>query len=117
MDILIRWGIVFGLIFIFNLIFVVLNKKKRQKIFTTAGAVIIKKRYKVIFKDCSEKKFALVESLTNSFIFATTYVIITFFKNIYSSFLVSIPILIILIFLCYSLIGIYYKKKEGSKNV
>ncbi len=117
MDILIRWGIVFGLIFIFNLIFVVLNKKKRQKIFTTAGAVIIKKRYKVTFKDCSEKKFALVESLTNSFICATAYVIMTFFKNIYISFLVAIPILIILIFLCYSLIGIYYKKKEGSKNV
>ena len=73
--------------------------------------------YKVTFKDCSEKKFALVESLTNSFICATTYVIMTFFKNIYISFLVAIPILIILIFLCYSLIGIYYKKKEGSKNV
>ena len=117
MEILVQWVMVFGLIVIFYLLFIVFNKKKRRNIFNTPGAVIMKVKFKVTFKKTSEKSFSLVVGITNGIICATTYVIMRLFENIYLSFLVAIPILIIMILVCYSLLGLIYKKKEVDKNV
>ena len=117
MELLVQWGIVFGLVVIFYLLFIVFNKKKRKKIFDTPGAILMKTKFKVTFQKTSEKSFSLVVGITNGIICATTYVIMGFVENIYLSFLVAIPILIILILACYSLLGLIYKKKEVDKNV
>lgn len=117
MELLIKWGVVFGLIVIFYLLFVVFNKKKRRNIFSTPGALLMKAKFKVTFKKTSEKIFSLVVGITNGIICATTYVIMGLVENIYLSFLVAIPVLIILIIACYSLLGLIYKKKEVDKNV
>lgn len=117
MEILVKWGFVFGLIVIFYLLFVVFNKKKRKNIFNTSGAMLMKVKFKVTFQKTSEKSFSLVVGITNGIICATTYVIMGFVENIYLSFLVAIPVLIILILACYSLLGLVYKKKEVDKNV
>lgn len=117
MEILVKWVVVFGLIVIFYLLFVVFNKKKRKTIFDCSGALIMKTKFKVTFKKTSEKSFSLVVGITNAFICATTYVIMGFVENIYLSFIVAIPVLIVLIMCCYSLLGLIYKKKEVDKNV
>ena len=117
MDKIVRFLIVFGFIFLFNLIFVVFNKKKVNKIFDSYGALIIKAKFKVNFENINKKKFALIISIADSFICATAYVVLTLFENVYLGFFVAAIALIILILVFYFLIGYFYKKKEGKTNV
>lgn len=112
MEKLISWGIVFGLVFVFYLIFVVFNKKKLKKIFESTGAKFIKGRYKISLDNVNARKFALVLATTDSFIFSTTFLIMSFFESMIISFLVAIPVLIVLIIALYSLLGLIYRKKE-----
>ena len=114
---LIIFLIVFVIIFLFYLIFVILNKKKRKVIFSSYAALIIKSRFKLSFENEDPKKFAFIISLADSFICASAYTVLLLFKNVYIGFIVALLVLTILILVVYSLIGSYYKKKEGKKNV
>lgn len=114
---LVSFLIVFGILFLFYLIFVILNKKKVSKIFETKEANIIKSLFKVNFNKSNKLLFAFLIAITNGIIYATSYTILTLFKNVYIGFLVMVPVLIILIFLFYGIIGFIYKKKEGKKDV
>jgi len=114
---LIEFLIVFSAIFLFDLIFVVLNKKKRAKIFSTSGALIIKSKFKVDFENEDKKKFAIITALADSFICASAYTVLRLFNNIYIGFIVAALTLGVLIIGVYFLIGYLYKKKEGKKNV
>ena len=117
MKYLISFLIAFILMFVIYLIFVVFNKKKVNKIFESYGAIFIKSRFKVTFKDANPKKFAWIMAVSDSFICAAAFVIMTLIENIYISFIVAAITLIILIFGVYSIVGLIYKKKEGQKNV
>ena len=117
MEKLFNFIVAFAIVFVFYLIFVLLNKKKRAKIFETYGALIIKGKFKVSFENASKKVFALVMALADSFICATAYTIMRLFENVYVGFIVAALALIVLILAVYSLIGLFYKKKEGKKNV
>lgn len=117
MDKLVSFIAAFGLVFIFYLIFVVFNKKKLSKIFETYGALLIKAKFKVDFEKANKRHFALVIAFADSFICATAYTIMRLFNSIYIGFIAAVLALIILIIIVYSLIGLYYKKKEGKKNV
>ncbi len=117
MKTLIYFLIAFGLVFILNFIFVVLNKKKVGKIFESYAALLIKNKFKLTFKDASPRKFALVMTFADSFICACAFAILTLFNNIYLGFIVAALALFVLILGIYSIIGLIYKKKEGSKNV
>lgn len=114
---IINFSIVFIFIFLFNLIFVVLNKKKREKIFFTSGALIIKGKYKINFENADKKKFALIISLADAFICGVAYMVLRLFDNIYLGFFVAAIVLAILIIGIYSIIGYFYKKKEVKKDV
>ena len=114
---IINFLIVFLVIFLFDLIFVVFNKKKRKKIFSSSAALIIKGKFKVNFENESEKKFALIVSLADSFICGIAYTVLRLFNNIYIGFIVAAITLVILILGIYLLIGYLYKKKEVKKNV
>ncbi len=109
--------IVFLFIFLFDLIFVVFNKKKREKIFTSSAALIIKGKYKINFEHEDKKKFALIVALADAFICGTAYMVLRLFNNIYIGFIVAAITLAILILVVYLAIGYYYKKKEVKKNV
>ena len=117
METLIYFSFAFLLIFILNLIFVVLNKKKVSRIFESQAALLIKGKFKLTFKDASPRKFALVMALADSFICACAFAIMTLIDNIYIGFIVAILSLFVLILGVYSLIGLAYKKKEGNKDV
>ena len=114
---LINFLIAFGIVFIFELIFVVFNKKKRNRIFSSYGALILKGKYKIDFENVNKKKFALIITLCDAFICGVGYMILRLFKNVYIGFLVVAVALIILIIGVYSIVGYFYKKKEGKKNV
>ncbi len=114
---LVDFLIVFLFIFLFDLIFVVFNKKKREKIFTSSAALIIKGKYKVTFENESKKKFALIVALADAFICGTAYMILRLFNSIYFGVMAAAIVLAILIVVVYLSIGYYYKKKEVKKNV
>jgi len=109
--------VAFIIVFIFYLIFVIFNKKKVNKIFETYAALFIKLKFKVTFNQENPKKFAFIMALADSFICAMGFMIMSLFENIYIAFIIAVVVLIILILIVYSLIGLYYKKKEGKKNV
>ena len=117
MKYLINFLVAFMIVFIFNLVFVVFNKKKKNKIFSSYGALIIKGRYKCDFEGEDKKKFSLITTFADSFICGFAYMVLRLFDNIYIGFAVATIVLAILIILIYSLIGLLYKKKEGNKDV
>ena len=114
---LINFIVAFILVFVFYLIFVILNKKKRNKIFESYGALIIKSKFKINFENESKKLFTFIMALADSFICATAFTVMSLFENVYIGFLVAAVLLIILILGVYSLIGLFYKKKGEKKNV
>ena len=117
MKYLIMWGIAFVLVFLIYLFFVVLNKKKLSKIFKSQEALIIKKKFDVTFDTSNPRLFALIVAVTNAFICATAYIVMQLFTNIYLGFLAAVLVLALLILSLYYLIGYFYKKKEGKKDV
>ena len=106
--------IVFVSIYLLYLFTVILNKKKKKKIFDTNQAKLIIVPNKLDTSKINKNCFIQVLSITNSFIVACTFVVSEFFKNYFIKLLVSFIVLIVLILLMYKIIGIVYKKREGK---
>lgn len=115
MDKLIWFIVVFLVIYLFYLFFVILRKKKIAKFRKGVEVSILEKKYKVDIDKIGIKKIAHIVSFTNALIIATTFVIIDFFDNIIIKLMLSFVVLMILIFMSYSLIGKILRKKV--KNV
>ena len=115
MDKLIWFVVVFLLIYLFYLFFVILRKKKLSKFKSGVEVTILGKKYKVDVDKIGIKKIAHVVALTNALIIAITFVIIDFFNNIIIKLMMSFVVLMVLIFISYSIIGRILRKKE--KNV
>lgn len=106
--------IVFVIIYLLYFFTVILNKRKRSKIFETNQARLIIVPNKLDASKIDERIFVQVLSLANSFIVAVCFVVSEFFKNYFVKLFISFIVLIVLILLVYKLIGIVYKKKEGN---
>ena len=105
--------IAFVIVYLMYLVLVVFNKKSRKKIKTGIEAKFLKKVYKINLNKISDKKFANSIALNNSIIIAVTFYFTgLFFENIVFQMLLSLPVLILLILVLYSLTGRYYKKHE-----
>lgn len=114
MDKVYMFLIVFVSIYLLYLFTVILNKRKRNKIFDTNQAKLIIVPNKLDTSKIDKNFFIQVLSVSNSFIVAFTFVVSEFFKNYFVKLLVSFVVLIVLILLVYKLIGVFYKKKEGK---
>ena len=114
---LINFLIAFSIVFLFELIFIVFNKKKRNKIFSSYGALILKGKFGVNFENTNKKKLAILITFCDALICGIGYVVLRLFKNIYIGFLVVAVVLAVLIIGVYGIVGYFYKKKEGKKNV
>lgn len=108
------FSIVFVAVYLFYLIFVVLNKKKRDKIFDTNQGKLIIQIGKLDVNKLSKSSFVHVISLANSFIVAFTFACSEFFDNYILKLLICFVILFVLIFGVYKFIGLIYKKREGK---
>lgn len=107
------FSIVFVVVYLFYLIFIVLNKKKVNNIFNTNQSKLITEPSKLDVSKLNKFWFAQVISLANSFIVAVTFACSEFFDNYILKLLVSFVVLMVLIFSIYRFIGFVYKKKEG----
>ncbi len=117
MSALVVFVVTFVVIFLLYLFLVILNNKKKSRIFETSQAMLIIKASKLDISKISKNEFALVLSLANSFIVAFTLMVSDFFDNYIIKLVVCFVLLVLLILVIYRLIGIVYKKKEGKKNV
>ena len=106
--------ITFIIIYLLYLFTVILNKKKKNKIFNTNQARLIIDPNKLDVNKIDRNKFVQVISLSNSFIVALTFACSEFFSNYFIKLIVSFLLLIVLILIIYRLIGFIYKKKEGK---
>lgn len=104
----------FIVIYLLYLFTVVLQSKKRNKFKNSNQIQFFVTKYNLQFKNISLNNFIHLLAILNSLIMSLTVLIMSFIPNFILKFIVAFFVLIILILLCYSLLGIYVKKKEGK---
>jgi len=116
--VLIEYLLVFLLLFIVHYIFVVRKNKKYNKDKVPLELLYLVRIYGLNIKKINYKKFVWIYSLINTFIISTVYIIIFYLlNNLILQIVIGVVLLILFIIICYGLLGRYYLKKEGKKNV
>ena len=113
MKYLIIFIISFIIFYLLYLTTVVLRKSKIEKYKNGRQIQFFVRKYGLSFKNISPTKFYNLLSIVNSFIMGVTVMIIFSIENIIIKFLLAFVIIIILILLCYSLLGMYIRKKDS----
>ena len=116
MNPLIEYLIVFVIVFILSYFLFIRNKQKYNKDKIPQELYYLKGLYHINIKKINYKKFVWVYSLINTFIIATTYIIVVrLVDGFVYQIIVGVILLLLLIIICYGLLGRYYKQKEGRK--
>ena len=105
----------FIIAYLFYIVFVLCRKNVLKKFPEGKEMSYLKYKYGIKINDNNLKSIANKVFLANSFILATTVYIVCLFDNIFIEILLGLGTLILLILLLYSIIGNYYKKKQGGK--
>ena len=108
---LILFFVTFIVVFLIYLLFVIRRKKYLDKFIKGKEITYLKKVYKIKIKESDYKGIAMLVALTNSFIMATSVTIVSLFKNIFLEILVGFGTVMVLILICYHIIGTIYKKE------
>lgn len=106
--------IVFLFIYLLYAVTVIYNKNKIKNFEKSNQASFIIKKYKLDTSKINMKNFARILAITNSFILSLAFFITDFIENYILKLLIGFVILVPAIILCYHLIGVIYKKKEGK---
>ena len=107
--------IIFGMVYLFYLIFV-LSRKNVLKNFPDGKEMkYLKFKYGIKVNEKNLKKIANSVFLGNSFILSTTVFVVCLFDSLLMEILVGLITLIVLMLSVYHIIGIYYRKKQGGK--
>ena len=90
-----------------------LNYEKKNK---PTELLYLKKIYKINIKKINYKNFVYTYTLINTFIISTLYIILMYLlNNIILRIIIGIILLILMMIICYGLLGRYYLWKEGKK--
>ena len=118
MNILLEYIIAFIAVYIINAFIMKVNKKNLAENKIMPELLYLKKIYHVNIKTVDNDKFSNVIVLINTFIISTIYIILMYLlTNWFLRIIIGIVLLILMIIICYGLLGRYYKTKEGNKNV
>lgn len=108
--------IVFTLVFLFNYIFFVRKNKKLKKDEMPLELIYLSHIYGINPKKLKYRKFQYTYSLINSFIITSTYLAVIYLvKTMILKVIIGIVLLILLIIICYGLLGRYYLYQQ-EKN-
>lgn len=108
--------IIFILIFLFNYIIFVRKNKKLKKDDMPLELIYLSNIYGIDPKKINYRKFQYTYSIINSFIITSTYLAVIYLvKTMIMKIIIGITLLVLLIIICYGLLGRYYLK-EQSKN-
>lgn len=112
---LLEYLIVFIVMFIINYFLFIRNKTKLDKNKVPFELNYLIGIYKIDVKKIDYKSFVWIYNTINAFIVATIYIIIVYLlDNLVLQIIVGIILLVLLIIICYGLLGRYYQKKEGK---
>ena len=102
----------FLIVFLIYFFLIINNKKGRKKLKTGIEAKFLKKINKVSVEKISDKSFASIIALTNSFIISVTFVSISFISSFILQLIISFPLFLFLIIVCYRGVGKWLQKKK-----
>lgn len=108
--------LIFILIFLFNYIIFVRKNKKLKKDDMPLELIYLSNIYGIDPKKINYRKFQYTYSIINSFIITSTYLVVIYLvKTMIMKIIIGVTLLVLLIIICYGLLGRYYLK-EQSKN-
>ncbi len=117
-NILLEAVIAYVLVFILYFLIFVRKKTKYNKNKVPVEFYYLVSIYRLNQKDINYKKFIYQTAFINTFIIVVTYIIISRLLNKWIwQLLLGIVIILLLIIVCYGLLGRHYQKRGKKKNV
>ena len=101
----------FLIVYLFYLFTVILQTKRYDKFKKSNQVMYFVKKYKINVNKLNMKKFTNILGLTNSLIISIAFTMTYLVDNLILQLLIGLIVLIPLIFIFYSLIGNYLKRK------
>ena len=101
----------FLIVYLFYLFTVILQTKKYDKFKKSNQVMYFVKKYKIDVNKLNMKKFTNILGLINSLIISIAFTMTYLVDNLILQLLIGLIVLISLIFIFYSLIGNYLKRK------
>ena len=115
--ILMETCIVFVLVFLFNYFLFVRKNKKLNKDEMPLELIYLSGIYGINPKKINFRRFQYAYSLINAFIITTTYMLVIYLvRTMIMKIIIGIVILVLLIIICYGLLGRYYLYKEEKSS-
>lgn len=115
--ILLEYAIAYILVFILYFFIFVRKKTKYDKNKVPVEFYYLVSLYGLEQKKINYKKFVYATAFINTFIIVTTYIIISkLLEKWIWQLLVGIVLIVLLIVICYGLLGRYYQKRGKKKN-
>ena len=119
-QVLIETTIIFVMVFLFNYFIFVRKNKKLKKDEMPLELIYLSHIYEIDPQKINFRKFQYTYSLLNSFIITSTYLAVIYLvKTMIMKVIIGIVLLILLIIVCYGLLGRYYlylEEKESLKK-
>ena len=121
LQIILEAVIIYILVFLLNYFIFVRKNKKLKKDEMPLELIYLKGIYDIDISKISFRRFQYTYSLINAFIITTTYMLVIYLvKNMIIRIIIGTVILVLLIIICYGLLGRYYlyrETKEKKKKV
>lgn len=113
LNIMLEYIISYALVFLLYYLLFVRKKTKYNKNKVPVEYYYVISLYGLKEKDIDYKKFMYMTLFVNTFIIVTTYIIVfKLLDNWIWMFICGLVIIILLIVICYGIIGRYYQKKQ-----
>lgn len=117
LNIIIEYLISYALVFLLYYFLFIRKKTKYNKNKIPVEYYFLVNVYKINSKDINYKKFIYLSGFVNTFIIVTTYIIVSkLISKWFLQLLFGVVIIVLLIIICYGIIGRYYKGKEHKEK-
>ncbi len=117
LNILLEYIISYALVFLLYYLIFIRKKTKYNKNKVPVEYYYLVSLYGLRQKDIYYKKFMYISGLVNTFIIVTTYIVVSKLLNKwFIQLLCGIVIIILLIIICYGILGRYYQKKQNIEK-
>lgn len=117
LNILLEYIISYALVFLLYYLIFIRKKTKYNKNKVPVEFYYLVSLYGLRQKDIDYKRFMYISGLVNTFIIVTTYIVVSKLLNKwFIQLLCGIVIIILLIIICYGILGRYYQKKQNIEK-
>ena len=112
--IVLEYIIVFVVVYLFYYFLVIRKNTFYDKNNLPVELLYLKKVYRVVIRKEDYRKFVYIYTFINTFIISFIYIILIYLLNDFIfRIIVGIILLVLMIIICYGLLGRYYLRKEG----